>query len=65
MNELKTGLLVMYRTLMCLPLAIAWMLLYGLIALSYGIVRADMFVLAWSMFVANDTPVKKESCGCG
>jgi len=56
-NELKNGFLVAYRVLMCLPLAISWMLLYGLIALSYGVVRADMFIMMWHAFVANDTPV--------
>ena len=64
-NELKNGFLAALRLLMCLPLAISWMLLYGLIALSYGIVRTGQFILMWNAFVYNDTPVKKESCGCG
>ena len=59
-NELKNGFLAAFRLLMCLPLAISWMLLYGLIALSYGIVRADMFVMMWNAFVYNDTPVDEQ-----
>lgn len=59
-NELKNGFLAAFRLLMCLPLAISWMLLYGLIALSYGIVRADQFILMWNAFVYNDTPVDEQ-----
>ena len=64
-NELKNGFLVAYRILMCLPLVVAWMLLYGLIAISYGLTRADMFVVAWNAFASRDIPSKKELCGCG
>lgn len=66
MRNLTDLFLTAFRILMCMPIAVAWMLLYGLIWLSYGAVRGDMFIMAWNAFVANDTPVeKKEMCGCG
>ena len=56
-NELKNGFLAAFRLLMCLPLAVSWMLLYALIWLSYGTVRGDQFIMMWNAFVSNDTPV--------
>lgn len=63
--EIKNAVLVIWRVLMCLPIAVSWMLLYGLVAISYGPARADMFIVACNAFASSDTPSKKELCGCG
>lgn len=47
MNAIKT----MWAVLWSIPAAIAWMLLYAIIFLGWGLVKSDRFVECWKAFV--------------
>ena len=47
-------LLTMLRVLLCLPLAVVWMLMVAIIMLGWGPTSVDNFIKAWNSFIDED-----------
>lgn len=55
-DELKYVLTAGWQLLWSIPLAAAFVVLYGLLLIGFGVKRADKLILAWEQVVAHDTP---------
>ena len=48
---MKVALLVAWRVLLSLPLAVLWMGMFGLLAIGWGLGATDSFIKNWNNFV--------------
>lgn len=51
MSALKAA----WQLLWSLPLAVLWVLLFGIIFIGWGLSRADKFIIHWNNMVEDDT----------
>ena len=54
--EYPNPLTTMLRVMLSLPLAIAWMLMYVIITLGWGLKEGERFIDKWNEFVCDDDP---------
>lgn len=65
-NNHPHPLMVIYRVMLSLPLAVCWMLTFAVLCAGWGLSRGDKFIELWNSVVVDeddDHPCGPDGCG--